>query len=463
MAKLEVSLVKSDFVPAALRITFPAPGMPFVTEPGSGGRAAIAGSARSASSAAPSDHGALPALAVEVVDWQADDFPFHAFDRLVDELAQRTYGAGAGAEAMGPAARWFSIELRGDVRGLENGSLETAARQVMERCQRFTGRRNAVSRGDTFERALAAQRGLFDLSQAADAAAYARALDTWQWLLRLDPEAGLAPQLAALFRGLGNPTGVPAAERSEESWGRDMRRGAMTADELCAELGIDLATRVRVHRLMDCLRPPAAGRAATAEATALDAARALSFFSLDAAARLADAGAEWTERVALHHLARLTPRGRAQLEALRLPAVLLDLVKSSAGAPQPMLESRESRESRELREQGESREPRASRTPRTERASRAAAAVAAGASGSADRRRLAGPAAAGAGGRLTPAMVMARSRMAAGLLGGDGFARTRVGAWLARAAAIGALAGGAVSPASPPRAPHARDAVASRL
>jgi hypothetical protein len=419
--------VKSESEAATLRIAFPASGTPRI---GAGGWTAVP--MRSGATKLPASVAAPFVLVLDLAEWESDDFPFQSFDRQVEAMAQAACAAECGGRGETSAAgSGFAIEIRG-----ASHRLDAAARQVMERCQRLAGRRNAASRGGHFERALDAHRGLYDVSQPAGAAAHARALDTWQWLLRLDPEAGLAPQLAALFRGLGRTASGAAGElagaRSEEAWGRDLRRGAMTADEVCAELGIDLATRVLVHRLIDCRRPPAAGRSATAAAAALDAARALSFFSLDAAARLADCGFEWTARAARHHLTRLTPRGRAHLETLRLPAALGSLLRRGAASSRPAA--------------AESRQPQGSRT--------AQAPGARGASGddatraAAGRGSATGPSGPGNAERPATALALTRSRMAAGLLGADGFARTRVGALLARAAAIGALYAVAVGPAS---------------
>jgi hypothetical protein len=70
-------------------------------------------------------------------------------------------------------------------------SLDAIAWQVLTRYQRLIGRRNASSRGRTFDATLRALGG----SSTHDIG-----LDTWQWLLRLDDGASLTLQLAALLR-----------------------------------------------------------------------------------------------------------------------------------------------------------------------------------------------------------------------------------------------------------------------
>lgn len=67
--------------------------------------------------------------------------------------------------------------------------------QVLGRYQRFIDRRNAYSRGPAFDAVLRRHRGLLD-----DDVVAGRALDRWQWLLRIAPNASFAAQAAALFR-----------------------------------------------------------------------------------------------------------------------------------------------------------------------------------------------------------------------------------------------------------------------
>lgn len=325
----------------------------------------------------------LPGLDLTLAEWQSDSFPFRDFDRLAETLA---------ADAPGGA---FEIRLSGEAR-----RLVAAARQVVTRCQRLAARRNAASACDLFERALAGHRRLHDRTRPPAAPVYAHALDTWQWLLRLDPEAGLAPQLAALFHDLdrlGAEAGTPAGA------------GAWVADELLAELDVDLAVRVRVHRLITGRRPAsdAADRFA-AEIALLAEADALSFFSLESAGYLDDFGVEQAARQVAHALARLRPASRTLLRGLRLRATVARLLE------------------REL--------------------ARRTVPIPAGAGGAV----AAGPVRGARPSRPSRAVAIARSRMAAGMAGGAGMAPTRTGALLARAAALGALA-------APPVRPRAGD------
>jgi hypothetical protein len=373
---------------------------------------------------------ALPVLELTLAEWRSDSFPFRDFDRFAEALA---------ADAPGGA---FEIRLSGEARWLA-----PAARQVVTRCQRLAARRNAASACELFERVLASHRRLHAPTRPQAAPVYAHALDTWQWLLRLDPEAGLVPQLAALFhdveRLVAEPGAAPAAGASgtpgaDSADGRHClaagaglacvddhaRHGAWITDELLAELDIDLAARVRVHRLIaGRRRPPRAStgrRSATVDSFAteialLDDADALSFLAFDSAAYLDELGTEQTARAVADALARLRPASRALLRGLRLRTAVARLAQ------------------RELARQ-------AAPGPGGPVAATAATA-ASGPTGAASVEAAiviaAGPA---RGGKPSRATVIARARMAAGLAGGAGIAPTRTGALLARAAALGALA-----------------------
>jgi len=354
-----------------VRLVHPAPAAAADASGAASGGAGDAGGGRSA----------LPGLDLTLAEWQSDAFPFRDFDRLAETLA---------ADAPGGA---FEIRLSGETR-----RLAPAARQVVTRCQRLAGRRNAASGCELFERVLASHRRLHDRTRPPAAAVHAHALDTWQWLLRLDPEAGLAPQLAALFHDVDRL----AAEAGSPPCAEDRaRRGVWIADDLLAELDLDLAVRVRVHRLIaGRRRPPGAADPFAAEIALLEEADALSFFSFESAAYFDDLGAEQTARQVARALARLRPASRAWLRGLRLctaVARLLERELARHAAPSPVGAS--------------------------------FAAVSSEAAGAGPTR----------GARPSRATAIARSRLTAGMAGGAGIARTRTGALLARAAALGDL------------------------
>ncbi len=361
----------------------------------------------------------LPELELQVAAWRSDDFPFWRFDRQVDALVA---APGGGA---------FAVRLHG-----ERQHLTAAAGQVVVRCQRLAGRRNDASRCDVFERVLSGHRRLFaaDASpSAAGAAQHARALDRWQWLLRLDPGAGLEPQIAALFHDVERLTAARQAEP---------RRGSWIADELLVDLQIDLATRVRVHELIRgherSHQPVDLGGSAARELRQLRNADALSFFSLDSAAYLASAGAESTRRKVAGALGRLSPDCRAHLDSLRLCQALRQMIAGEMARLADAERHRTVPASRtttgsDSRTAGE-RSPRPN--PLADRVIGPSGVL--GAIDSLGRRD----------GRPSPASVMSRSRLAVGMLGGAALAPTRLAPLLARAQALGALGAGTVSPSA---------------
>jgi hypothetical protein len=425
--------------------------------------------------------GDLPEIELPLAGWQADGFAFYDFDRRVEALAA---AAGAGD---------FAVRLCGEP-STPRPALARAARQVAARCQRLHGWRNAAASGESFELMLAGHRQFYEQherherheqherherhdpeelhelqdparSPAAAIQAHAHALDTWQWLLRLDPEADLALQLAALFHDLGRLSGEdetgerPGAASGPDSEDERSRRGAWMADELLAELGLDLATRVRVYRLISGhgKQPATAAEPEDADLALLGEADALSFLSLDSAGCLARHGAERTAQRVARALGHLRPRSHAHLDALRLRTavermVATELTRLAAAPAVPAADPAVVSGMAGIAAAGGG-SPGPLGTVRTLTAAlpRLAAnggdgdGALGGVVGALAALGTTGSPAAGLG-RPTPAMVMARSRRAVGMLGGAGIARTRVGALLARAAALGAL-GAATRPA----------------
>lgn len=370
-----------------------------------------------------SGSGELPGLDLALADWESDSFSLADFDRYAETVA---------ADAAGAA---FEIRLSG-----ERSRLARAARQVALRCQRLAARRNAASSGEVFDRVLAGHRRFRDLPLPSAAAGYAHALDAWQWLLRLDPEAGLAVQLAALFHEAWRlaPPEHPAAplehsaaslEHSEHSEHSDSHanacrlQGAWLTDELLAEAGVDLATRVRVHRLIAGReRPPAA---AEPDRALLDEADALSWLSFgavagsggsaDCPAAVGEAGvlgAGQAARQIADALACLRPAARVWLRGLRLRGEVIRLLEAELARQAPLAAL-------------------APLAPDHE-----AALIAAEIDFPAAVPQVQAAARRGA----TAAAAMARKRLAAGMAGSAGLAPTRVSALLARAARLGDLA-----------------------
>ena len=234
----------------------------------------------------------LPSLPLTAEEWESPCFPFYEFDARVEELPRLDLAA-------------------------EPGRLPGLALEVLTRCQRLVGRRNAASSTPLFDRVLERHRALHD-DKPLVRADRAHALDVWQWTIRLDPEAGLAVQLAALFHDVERL--VSEAEVRVEHRAGDYqafkdehaRRGAEMADRALQE--VDAATREEVARLI-------AGHERRSDdpgLALLNDADALSFFSLNSPGYVDYFGPEAARRKVAWTLARLRPEARRRLDGVRL-------------------------------------------------------------------------------------------------------------------------------------------------
>ncbi|HLL02583.1 MAG TPA: HD domain-containing protein [Myxococcaceae bacterium] len=166
--------------------------------------------------------------------------------------------------------------------GATGQELAEAALEILTRYQGLISRRNAACASSVFDCLLDRHRSLHDMSVAKGRAHYQHSLDTWQWVLRLEPEADLAVQVAALFHEVGGPLFEGATPA----------RSADMARELLADLGVELGTRERVCRLITH------GERASEEAERelLDKADSLSFCSLHTSDFLRSFGSEHARR-----------------------------------------------------------------------------------------------------------------------------------------------------------------------
>lgn len=266
------------------------------------------------------DHGEIPSLPLSIETWESQFFNFYDLDALLDDMAERRTGP-------------FALLLMG-----EEERLLGFAREVLTRHQRLMDRRNAASRCGLFDRTLAEHRALHDLSKPLVRADYNHALDTWQWTLRLEPEADLAVQLSALFHDverLASEADVRIEHRaaSYQDFKDDHAlKGAWMADQTLARMGVDERTRRRTARLIaEHERPPAVGDPEGDEIALLRDADALSFFSLNSVGYLDYYGPEQTRRKVAYTLRRLRPGSLRYLDGMRLrPQVVEALEKAVA-------------------------------------------------------------------------------------------------------------------------------------
>jgi hypothetical protein len=257
----------------------------------------------------------LPSLLLRVAEWKSQFFNFYELDGRLDKIAEKSAEPDGGP---------FAVEILGG-----GEELPRVAREVLTRCQRWTDRRNAVSRGDLFDRVLSRHRQAHDLAKPLVRADYNHALDTWQWALWLDPEADLAVQLAALLHDVERL--ISEADARIEQHAGDYQafknghaeRGAELAEALLAEAGVDGGMRRRTARLIAAHEHAAApGDPDAGAISLLNDADALSFFSLNSAGYLDYFGLETTRRKVAYTLRRLRPEARRHLSGMRLrPAV----------------------------------------------------------------------------------------------------------------------------------------------
>jgi Domain of unknown function (DUF4202) len=258
---------------------------------------------------------AVPDLRLEMEEWRSPDYNFYALDARIDALAEGQSGP-------------FAILLRAPVKEPMAEKVRVAC-EVMTRCQRWVNRRNEASRGALFDRVLAEHRKEHDLAKPLLRADYNHALDTWQWLLRLQPDAGLALQLAALLHDverLVSEADVRVEHRAVDYQAfkdKHAARGAEIADVVLSRAGVGKAERRQAAFLIEAHEsPPPPGARMAGEISFLNDADALSFFSLNSGGYLDYFGLEQTRRKVAYTLGRLRPAARLHLAGIRLPPVV---------------------------------------------------------------------------------------------------------------------------------------------
>jgi hypothetical protein len=219
--------------------------------------------------------------------------------------------------------------------GAEGETLAYAALEILTRYQGLIRRRNAASSGAVFDQILARHRALHALDKPLVRADYHHALDTWQWVLRLEPEADLAVQVAALFHDverLLSEADARVEHKAENYQAFKDAHAALGAELTCAllaELKVDTATCERVRWLVTRHERPGEDCALAL----LNDADALSFFSLNSSGFIRYFSPEHSRRKVAYTLARLRPEHRARLERVRMaPAVrgMLDALLPSS-------------------------------------------------------------------------------------------------------------------------------------
>lgn len=234
-------------------------------------------------------------------DWRSEAFDFWAFDRSVDEL----HASGQPLHVLADAA---------DVPRLR--------RELAIRTQRLAARRNAHSTADWFARVLDEHRRVHDLDKPLVRADYDHALDTWQWSLRLDPDAPASLQLAALCHDIERLTSE-ADVRIEHLFldyqafkDAHAAAGARLASALFVRAGVpsviadDACALIAVHERAGGLP----------NLRAINDADALSFFSFNCPGYITYFGTTQAARKVAYTYNRMTPEARRFLREIRMPA-----------------------------------------------------------------------------------------------------------------------------------------------
>ena len=177
--------------------------------------------------------------------------------------------------------------------------------------------RNERSSDERFAEILRRHRRLHDLDKPLVKADFDHALDVWQWVLRLRPEASLALQVAALFHDIERL--VSEADVRLEQHAADYqqfkdahaRAGAVMMREALADL-LPAADIARAAQLVAEHERPGADE----ELATLNDADALSFFSLNSSGFYDYYGPDHTRRKVAYTLGRL--RGHLHGELARM-------------------------------------------------------------------------------------------------------------------------------------------------
>jgi hypothetical protein len=244
--------------------------------------------------------GAVHLLATE---WERRDFDTWAFDCEIDALARNP----------------LTLCIRDDRRAAGPGR-DTFPLAVLNRCQRAIDRRNRHSQGRLFTRVLETHRALHDLEKPLVRADYNHARDVWQWLLRLEPEASLTTQIAALFHDIERLSSESDARIEhlapdyQEFKDAHARKGAELTNAALADAGVGERISVRVAEIV-------AGherQSNDAEVALLNDADALSFFSLNSPGYADYFGPQQTAKKIAYTWNRMTERARTKLACVHL-------------------------------------------------------------------------------------------------------------------------------------------------
>jgi len=259
-------------------------------------------------------------VSVGLDDWRSGTIDFYRVDAHADALGER--GLVPVAASGDPDARL----------------------QLLTRCQRWLDRRNQSSRQPWFAQVLGVHWSLHDRRRPLVRADHNHALDTWQWLLRLEPSASAAAQVAALFHDVERPDGEAehpaeqepldprvARERdrddSEPERGRAEGRARRLRDVLAGCREVEEVAE-RAAQLVAATDGAGDVDAAGGDLALLEDADALSFLSLLCTGYLDYHGEKHTAHELERTLSRMSLRALRFLTRVRLRADVAALLET---------------------------------------------------------------------------------------------------------------------------------------
>ncbi len=264
----------------------------------------------------------IPTASIDVSAWTSETSLLE-FDRTVHE-----------AEDL---ARRKALEMVLKIRptGRDERQLWTSSAQILTRYQRLFLRGNEGSNDRLFQRLFTRFVDLHRLEKPLVRADFDHAIDVWQWVLELQPDASAALQIAALFHDIERLSSE-ADERVEQhatDYKAFKRRHASEgAHWLLGELldiGHPMPVSLRACDLVRRHEEPADDW----ELRCLNDADALSYFTLNSEGYLAYFGPEQTRKKVSYTLERMSDDARCRLHRARLPSPIRAFVEVWSGQP----------------------------------------------------------------------------------------------------------------------------------
>jgi hypothetical protein len=208
--------------------------------------------------------------------------------------------------------------------------LREAARQVFTRYQRLFQQRNRHSRSSLFSAVLERHRDLHPAHKPLARADFDHALDVWQWVLRLDPEASLALQIAALFHDIERLTSQadPRSEHTVEDYARFKREHASAGADMLRPMLSELPLPDELIERASSLVAGHEQPDGDPDLRVLNDADALSFLSLSSPSFLRYYGKEHAASKVDFTFSRMSPMARDLLAEIRLEPALRELVQA---------------------------------------------------------------------------------------------------------------------------------------